>query len=395
MKAIKDFLRPILQPIGKKFNGMELVKSDTLMGGIVLLVAGVLLLAIVATIIAICVVKRKKKKAKAAAHEDTVHEIASSHAIDEKPEPVVAVAESAVEPEPTKEEAVAESAVSVEPEIKEEPVKAEIAEQAEKPAPVKAVKKSTATKKPANRTTKKVNGKWMIVIKKENEYLAALLASNGEVMLTSEIYTTPEGAKNGIATIVRGVENGNFVIYCTKSGDYYFKLKSATNKLLCAGEIYTTKEGCLAAVESVKRFAKDAIIVDEVVEGDKYIEYTPAQVSYEIKKGARGKWKVEQTENGYSARLYANNGQLMLSTEEVKEKKTAVKAIENVKKNSAEGNFIIDKDKFGRFYYKLRNSQKSVICIGEGYDTVDACISALESVRKFSATATVAETPNA
>jgi uncharacterized protein YegP (UPF0339 family) len=77
----------------------------------------------------------------------------------------------------------------------------------------------------------------------------------------------------------------------------------------------------------------------------------------------------------------------MLATEEVSVRKTAENAIESVKKNSFAGNFIIDKDKFGRFYYKLRNAQKSVICIGEAYESLDSCISALESVRRFAYTA--------
>ena len=157
---------------------------------------------------------------------------------------------------------------------------------------------------------------------------------------------------------------------------------------MCVGEIYTTREGCYAAMESARRFIKTAVISENIEEGERYVDYQPVQAEYEIKRGARGKWKIERGETGgYCARLYANNGQLMLSTEEVKERKTALRAIESVKKNSAEGNFVIEKDKFGRFYYKLRNANKSVICVGEGYDTVESCISALESVRRFAAIA--------
>ena len=158
---------------------------------------------------------------------------------------------------------------------------------------------------------------------------------------------------------------------------------------MCAGEIYKTKDRCLAAVESVKRIAASASVSEELTLGTEYIKYEPLKVEkYDVKKGMTGKWKVEKTEDGrYSAKLYASNGQLMLATEEVAQEKTALTAIESVKKNSADGNFIIDKDKFGRFYYKLRNAQKSVICIGEAYERLESCTSALESVRKFAATA--------
>ena len=73
----------------------------------------------------------------------------------------------------------------------------------------------------------------------------------------------------------------------------------------------------------------------------------------------------------------------MLATEEVASKKNAESAVDSVKKNALAGNFIIDRDKFGRFYYKLRNVQKSVICIGEAYESLDSCVSAIESVRRF------------
>jgi uncharacterized protein YegP (UPF0339 family) len=226
-------------------------------------------------------------------------------------------------------------------------------------------------------------GKWIIEMKSEGEYVSKLVASNGEVMLSSEIYSSEEGARQGIETIIKWVAEGNFVIYQDKKNNYYYKLKTAGNRLICVGEIYKAEDQCLKAVESVKRIAPIAIVSPELSEGEKYVDYTPQPLEVDD-KALKGKWKVEALENGkFVARLYASNGQLMISTEEVARKSTAAAAIEAVKKNASAGNFIIDHDKFGRFYYKLRNVQKSVICIGESYDSVDSCIKALESVRRF------------
>ena len=250
----------------------------------------------------------------------------------------------------------------------------------------KAAKGTKAAEKPA----KRMLGKWRISVKGEGAYISVLCASNGEVMLTSEIYSTEDGARNGVATIIKGVETGNFIIYRDKGGDYYYKLKSAGNRLLCVGEIYKTKDGCEKAVETVKRIAKDSPVSAELYEGERFIDYTPAPVTPPAKKAQMGKWKIEQSENGgFSAKLYANNGQLMLSTEEVSARKTAEKAVESVRKNCAAGNFFIDKDKFGRFYYKLHNAQNSVICTGETYDTIDGVVSAIESVRRFASNAEI------
>ncbi len=236
---------------------------------------------------------------------------------------------------------------------------------------------------------KRFVGKWVVEIKSDDEYISKLSASNGEVMLSSEIYTTEEGARAGIATIIKAIETGEFIIYQDKSKDYYYKLKNAQNRLLCAGEIYKSKAQCEKAVESVKRIAKEAIVQDELVEGDKYVEYTPIKhPKYDVKKGMEGKWKVEETDEGrFSAKLYASNGQLMLSTEGVSTKSGALSSIDSVKKYAKAGYFVIDRDKFGRFYYKLRNKQKSVVCMGEAYDSLDNCTNALESVRRLASTA--------
>lgn len=262
-----------------------------------------------------------------------------------------------------------------------------------KDSEIKNPKQPSSEKNKVNadkKQSKRIEGKWVIEHKREGEYLSKLLASNGEIMLTSETYTTVDGAKGGIATIVKGVDSGKFVVYQDKNGNYYYKLKTATNRLLCVGEIYKSKEQCLKAVESVKRFAGNATVNLDVFEGAKYISYVPAPLVAEYKKGTRGKWKVEKNADGeFCAKLFASNGQLMLATEVVKERKTAINAINAVKKNAESGNFIIDRDKFGRFYYKLRNSQKSVICIGEAYDTLESCNNAIESVRRFALSATL------
>ncbi len=272
-----------------------------------------------------------------------------------------------------------------------EEVSAPIATEKVEEKSAEPVKKAPAKKPAAKKTegTKKLLGKWVIEFKQEKEYSGELRASNGEVMLSSEIYTTEEGARSGISTIKNTIATGNFVIYKDKTGNYYFKLKTANNRLLCVGEIYKTKDQCLKAVETVKRIAVDSPIADGVFKGDQYVKYTPEKVtSYEAKKGLTGKWKVEISDEGkYSAKLFASNGQLMLATEEVASKKGAETAIESVKKNSLAGNFIINKDKFGRFCYKLRNAQKSVICIGEAYESLDSCVKAIESVRRFAYTA--------
>lgn len=353
-------------------------------------VLGILVLLLAIVIIAIVSHAKKKKKMQnnAPIKAEKTEKTAENQAIfepksEEKAEKIEEIPAKTEEKEDIIEE---KPPIPEEKQPKIEEKQPEMKEKTNKKQAAKATVKQETKAEP-----KRMLGKWRIIVKGENAYIAALHASNGEVMLTSEIYSTEDGARSGVETIRRGTETGNFVIYRDKGGDYYFKLKSAGNRLLCVGEIYKTKDACEKAAESVKRIAKDSPILARVTKGEEFIAYTPAQVTPPPKK-SQGKWRIEEGENGgFSAKLYANNGQIMLSTEEVASRKTAEKAIDSVRKNCAAGNFYIDKDKFGRFYYKLHNVQKSVICTGETYDKVDSVISAIESVRRFASNAELAE----
>lgn len=353
-------------------------------------VLGILVLLLAIVIIAIVSHAKKKKKAQnnAPIKAEKTEKTAENQAIfepksEEKAEKIEEIPAKTEE----KEEIIEEKPpIPEEKQPKIEEKQPEMKEKTKKKQTAKVTVKQETKAEP-----KRMLGKWRIIVKGESAYIAVLHASNGEVMLTSEIYSTEDGARSGVETIRRGTETGNFVIYRDKGGDYYFKLKSAGNRLLCVGEIYKTKDACEKAAESVKRIAKDSPILVRVTKGEEFIAYTPAQVTPPPKK-SQGKWRIEEGENGgFSAKLYANNGQIMLSTEEVASRKTAEKTIDSVRKNCAAGNFYIDKDKFGRFYYKLHNVQKSVICTGETYDKVDSVISAIESVRRFASNAELAE----
>lgn len=109
-------------------------------------------------------------------------------------------------------------------------------------------------------------GKWVIssMISPDGNpvYYFELFASNGEKLLSSEEYVTYSGAINGINTHKNNIERNNFRISLTKRGDYIFKLLNANEQLLCLGEHYKTRNRCERAVESVKRFAKTAPVMD-------------------------------------------------------------------------------------------------------------------------------------
>ena len=106
-----------------------------------------------------------------------------------------------------------------------------------------------------------------------------LKAGNGEVIATSEVYTTEAACKKGIASVqknapVAGVENQTvegyaaekhpkFEVYADKAGEYRFRLKATNGQVIATSEGYKALASCMNGIESVKKNAVDAEIVEE------------------------------------------------------------------------------------------------------------------------------------
>ncbi|MBQ9459224.1 MAG: YegP family protein [Oscillospiraceae bacterium] len=105
-----------------------------------------------------------------------------------------------------------------------------------------------------------------------------LKAGNGEIILSSEIYTSLSACKNGIASVqknavaaaledqtVEGFEkqkNPKFEVYTDKAGEFRFRLKAANGEIIGVGEGYKKKASCLNGIESIRKNAVDAKIED-------------------------------------------------------------------------------------------------------------------------------------
>lgn len=261
---------------------------------------------------------------------------------------------------------------------------------AEKSVTEKTTKEKVIAEKPA--ADKKALGKWIIKEKGEGEFVAYLYANNKEIMLTSETYSSPDGAKKGIATIRKNAAiDENFTYYRDKNKNYFFKLKTSKNRLLCAGETYANKSACLKSIESVKNFV-DSPLAEKIEKDVTIINYTPGQDEAYTPRKNSGKWAISELDDEtFIAQLFASNGELLLSSESYASYSSAKDAVENITQNGLNGNFIIDSDKKGRYFFKIRNAQKLTLCVGETYSQLTACQSAIESVFGFLKTAKLAE----
>ncbi len=105
-----------------------------------------------------------------------------------------------------------------------------------------------------------------------------LKANNGEVIATSEVYTAEAACRNGIESVRKCCEGGiedqtvegyetlkhpKFEVYTDKAGEYRFRLKARNGEIIATSEGYKAKPSCLNGIESVKKNAPDAEVVEE------------------------------------------------------------------------------------------------------------------------------------
>ncbi len=98
--------------------------------------------------------------------------------------------------------------------------------------------------------------------------------TNGQVIATSEVYTTKASCLAGVASVkknapVANVENQTeegfavqknpkFEMFQDKAGEFRFRLKARNGQIIAVSEGYTTKASCENGIASVKKNAAEA-----------------------------------------------------------------------------------------------------------------------------------------
>lgn len=59
---------------------------------------------------------------------------------------------------------------------------------------------------------------------------------------------------------------GKFELYKDKAGKYRFRLKAANGQIIAVGEAYESKAAAKNGIESVKKNAADAAVVDQTTD---------------------------------------------------------------------------------------------------------------------------------
>lgn len=95
------------------------------------------------------------------------------------------------------------------------------------------------------------------------EFRFRLVASNGQNILASEGYKTKASCLNGIESVKKNAQDANkFELVQSKSGKEYFNLKSSNGQVVGTSQMYTSSSGMENGVASVMKNAPDAEIAE-------------------------------------------------------------------------------------------------------------------------------------
>lgn len=91
-----------------------------------------------------------------------------------------------------------------------------------------------------------------------------LKAGNGQVILTSEVYTTKAACLNGIESVKKNSQDdARFEKLVSKNDKPYFNLKATNGQVIGTSELYESVAARDNGIESVKKNAPDAEVTEE------------------------------------------------------------------------------------------------------------------------------------
>ena len=106
-------------------------------------------------------------------------------------------------------------------------------------------------------------GKFVISTRKNGEFQFNLLAGNGQVILSSEGYSTKAACLNGVESVKKNAAENRFESKTSESGKFHFVLKATNGQVIGSSQMYEAETSCLNGIESVKNNAPEATTDDQ------------------------------------------------------------------------------------------------------------------------------------
>jgi len=106
-------------------------------------------------------------------------------------------------------------------------------------------------------------GKFELKVSKNGKYHFNLLAGNGQIILSSEMYESKSAAENGIASVSKNAtDEGRFERRESTKGDPYFVIKAGNGQEIGRSEMYSSKASMENGIASVMKNAPGAPTVE-------------------------------------------------------------------------------------------------------------------------------------
>ena len=106
-------------------------------------------------------------------------------------------------------------------------------------------------------------GKFEIKKAKNGQFHFNLKARNGEIILSSEMYTTKANCKKGIASVQKNaVDESRFARLVSKNKKPYFVLKAGNHQVIGNSEMYETERARNNGIKSVMKNAPGVKVED-------------------------------------------------------------------------------------------------------------------------------------
>ena len=214
----------------------------------------------------------------------------------------------------------------------------------------------------------------------KDAFLYRLKASNGEILVVSEMYKSAKSAVTAIETVKKNIKTGKLQVSQDKHGLWQFKLLASNQRMLVVSANYTTQTSCERAANSFKKFA----YISQIVELEEDSEHLFEEITLQAlvnKKG--GKIVVSGSDNEYEFKLLASNGAILCSSVTYSSKMAALNAISSFKEAIKTGTFYVVKDKNKMFQFKLYSTLGRCLAIGEAYKVKTQAMSAANSVTAY------------
>lgn len=108
--------------------------------------------------------------------------------------------------------------------------------------------------------------KYQLTKTRNDKFLFNLVAANGQVVLTSEMYESKASALAGIDSVRRnGPDDARFGRLSAKDGSPYFTLKAGNGQVIGQSQMYSGAKARDGGIAAVQGSAADALLDDQTL----------------------------------------------------------------------------------------------------------------------------------